>query len=166
MKSLSKSHHLLASFNFKKSRSNLFWNSWELSAFKIGDFALVEINFSYLRNTGSIPTEFGKLARMTHLDLGFNLLTGTLLLGYLSRQYEQGTVVSASLIKQQFGTRVGSANHSVRVCNLLEKRRDKKGPIPTEIGKLVNMTYIDLGFNDLTGTCAVLLLLFVSIDSF
>ena len=48
MKSLSRSHHLLASFIFKKSRSKLFLNSYEVSAFRMGDFALAEIYFSYL----------------------------------------------------------------------------------------------------------------------
>ena len=48
MKSLSRSHHLSANFILKKSRSNLFLKSYNVSAFKIGDFALYEIYFSYL----------------------------------------------------------------------------------------------------------------------
>jgi hypothetical protein len=78
---------------------------------------------------GSIPTEFGKLINLTELLCHSNKLTG-------KPRLPISPVLRSSL---------PLADHTSEF-NLA-------GSIPTEFGKLVNMAYLDLENNELTGKC-------------
>jgi len=74
---------------------------------------------------GTIPTEFGLMTSLNHLELNENKLTGT--------------------IPTEFGLMT-----SLNYLNL--KRSSLNGTIPTEFGLMTSLNHLDLYYNELTGT--------------
>jgi hypothetical protein len=74
--------------------------------------------------TGSIPSEIGNLANLTHLDLSGNGLTGSI------------------------SSEIGNLTN---LTTLWLNDNQLTGSIPPEIGNLANLTYLWLSYNDLTG---------------
>ncbi len=84
---------------------------------------------------GSIPTQFGKLINMKHLYLDHNQLTGTHPFAHV--------------------TWFGSASLPLA---LKTSSFALAGSIPTELGELINLTYLRLQRNNVTGTPRLLIL--------
>ena len=103
---------------------------------------------------GPIPTEIGKLSRLTYLNLGYNLLTGQIPpeignlanLEYLS--LHQNNLVG------EIPTEIGNLTQ-LRTLRLgtsnFEATNQLTGSIPKELGNLTNLTSLNLRYNDLTG---------------
>ena len=84
---------------------------------------------------GSIPTKFGKLINMKELYLSFNQLSGTLPFAHFA--WCGSTSLPLALKTSSFAL---------------------AGSMPTEFGELINLTYLDLRFNNLSGTPFLLIL--------
>ena len=103
---------------------------------------------------GPIPAEFGKLSRLTYLNLGFNLLTGTIPaeianlanLEYLS--LHQNNLVGE--IPPEIGNLTQLRTLLLGTSNF-EATNQLTGSIPSELGNLTNLRTLNLRYNDLTG---------------
>jgi Leucine-rich repeat (LRR) protein len=84
---------------------------------------------------GSIPTELGKLINMQNLDLRINQLSGTPPFAHIA--WFGSTSLPLALKTSSYAL---------------------AGSIPTEFGELINLTYLSLGDNGLSGTPSLLIL--------
>jgi len=97
---------------------------------------------------GPIPTDLGWMVKLTELRLNCNSLTGRLIArcaGQFSQSFNQCAVVQTY--------RCGCVGVWVCGCERLTSKPAYllAGQIPTQFGRLINMTNLDLWLNRLTG---------------
>ncbi|KAH7532620.1 hypothetical protein FEM48_Zijuj04G0041000 [Ziziphus jujuba var. spinosa] len=121
---------------------------------------------------GSIPTEIGRLSKLTYLDLSFNNLTGQLPLSlgnlsqlevfYLSNNKINGSIppelgnmknlVELSLDNNYFSGPIPSLKNLSQLELLDAHFNEIYGSIPVHIGKLTKLNRLDLRHNMLSGS--------------
>ena len=109
---------------------------------------LTTLNLSGNDLTGPIPTELGELANLTWLNLSSNSLTGAI-------PTELGELVSLTGLSLFSNSLTGPIPTELgRLADLTTLNlsgNDLTGPIPTELGELANLTWLNLSSNSLTG---------------
>lgn len=117
--------------------------------------------------TGEIPSEIGNLTNLTTLNLQNNQLTGIIPEEICNQGDESPelannqfcppyTAFTIDKIGEQnpnecFIELWGESYSTKNTYNLILNDSELSGPIPPEIGELVNLTTLDLGDNQLTG---------------
>nr|XP_048317966.1 probable LRR receptor-like serine/threonine-protein kinase At3g47570 [Ziziphus jujuba var. spinosa] len=113
---------------------------------------LQKLNLIYLNNnklSGIVPSSLGNLTRLSRLYLGSNALQGSipsslgecksLTLMDLSKNNLSGPIPKQLIDLSSLSITLDLSSNSLT------------GPIPTEVGKLVNLQYLNLDDNELTG---------------
>ena len=108
---------------------------------------LTHLDLSYSWFSGAVPSEIGRLANLVSLNLSYNDLSMTELtqnMTHLKFLHLDGVNPSASPVLQSFGNLSSLQSLSLSHCSL-------SGEFPKTIFQLPELTYFDLSFNNFSG---------------
>ena len=99
--------------------------------------------------SGSIPTELGKLTKLTRLDLGGNRLTGPIPTELAQLADLTILLLGGNQLTGTIPTELGNLSN-LTLLSLYNNKLD--GTIPAELGNLSNLTFLALHANQLSGS--------------
>ncbi|CAM0947863.1 unnamed protein product [Alopecurus aequalis] len=113
------------------------------------------LDLSENKLTGHVPLWIGELTKLTVLDLSFNKLDGVMHESHFSGldMLEQLILSDTSIAITFFGTLPVWTGEKLSSLSFLRLRSNMfYGHIPVELTKLVNLQYLDLAYNNISGS--------------
>ncbi|KAJ8616196.1 hypothetical protein MRB53_035568 [Persea americana] len=104
--------------------------------------SLVRLNLTNNTLNGTIPSHIGALSRLTYLDLSKNQLLGNLPLSLANLTLISDFNISDSILTGEISARL-FANRS-QIFSIRLARNRLTGELPSEIGRLTNLSVLDL----------------------
>ena len=126
---------------------DLAMNSWQGIQYSNGRVSNISLLSKNL--TGQIPKEFGNLAELKWLNLGFNNLTGII-------SEELGDLTKLTGLDLNYNNLSGpipeELGNLTKLTQLTLRNNNLSGTIPEELGDLTKLKWLNLGSNNLSGT--------------
>ncbi|PRP82404.1 hypothetical protein PROFUN_10180 [Planoprotostelium fungivorum] len=115
-------------------------------------FSLTSVGFNFTRNNliGTLPSSLSQSSHLLTIQVGYNMLSGTLPLGVLTTS---PGLLQLDLSHNHFEGEIPEVFQSFPLLQYIDLRTNLLlGSLPESLGNLINLSYVDFSQNQLSGS--------------